>query len=118
MHLYCPVSAPADHSKACLSSHTHQQALPPHTNAGELSPGEAGGTASTDRLQQKACLERYRQASIKIMTLLRKLAPKVVARDNAILVNACMQCHCISSLQQRLGAPSSRLAENLAARSI
>ena len=42
--------------------------------AGELSEG--GGSAGTDRLQQKACLERYRQASIKIMTLLRRLAPK------------------------------------------
>ena len=109
---------PADHSKAYLSSYSHQQALPPCTNAGELSPGEAGGTASTDRLQQKACLERYRQASIKIMTLLRKLAPKVVARDNAILGNARMQCQCISSLQQRLDAPSSWLVEILAARSI
>ena len=45
--------------------------------AGERAPGEPGGTASTDRLHQKACLERYRQASIKIMALLRSLAPKV-----------------------------------------
>lgn len=47
--------------------------------ASEEGGGESGAGDATGhgRLTHKACLERYRKASVEIMTLLRKMTPDV-----------------------------------------
>jgi hypothetical protein len=68
--------------------------------ASEEGGGESGAGDATGhgRLTHKACLERYRKASVEIMTLLRKMTPGVsgVGRERtndtfAILEMECQQ---------------------------
>lgn len=52
--------------------------------ASEEGNGESGAGDATGhgRLTHKACLERYRKASVEIMTLLRKLTPDVSSAEH------------------------------------
>ena len=59
--------------------------LIPHKAITAGDSGQDGGTGgpppAQDRSMQKACLERYRQASMEIMLLLRSLTPQVYSQS-------------------------------------